>query len=345
MDPAGIYKTTYGQDMAFVRTRTQFGLLTAGLILLFSCPLFLSSSYLGILNQMGCVIIATLGIQILTGYTGLFSIGHAAYFATGAYTAAILMAHFHVPFWIAFIAAGIAAGLVGVVTGAPCLRVKGFYLIMATLAAHFIIIYILNHWASLTGGSEGYKFPDAQLFGLTFNTEGRIFYLVMTTLVIATFAAKNLVRTRMGRAFVAVRDNDIAADILGINVWLVKLKAFFIGCFFAGIAGALWGHWAGRVNPELFPLMDAIWYLGYIIIGGMGSIPGCFFGVITVLGLKELTSRVLPFVDPGLVNIVAPATDILFGLIIILMLIFEPRGLAHRWEILKTWYRNWPLAY
>ncbi|MFC1822373.1 branched-chain amino acid ABC transporter permease [Thermodesulfobacteriota bacterium] len=331
--------------MAVLRTHTQWGILCTTLIVLFCLPLILSAAYLGIINQMGCLIIATLGMQILTGYTGQISLGHAAFFAIGAYTSAILMAEFHIPFFIAFIAAGIAAGLIGVVAGAPGLRVKGFYLVMATFAVHFIVIYTLNHWTSLTGGSEGYKFPHAQIFSLAFNNENRMFYLVMISLVLSTYAAINILRTRLGRAFVAVRDNDLASNVLGVNVWLVKLKAFFVGCFFAGLGGALWGHWAGYITPELFTLMDAIWYLGYIIIGGLGSIPGAYFGVVTVLGLKEIIARALPLLDPSLVNIVAPFTDILFGLVLILMLIFEPRGFVHRWETFKSWYRIWPFAY
>ncbi|MBU2549356.1 MAG: branched-chain amino acid ABC transporter permease [Proteobacteria bacterium] len=345
MDPAGVYKSTYEQDMAVVRTFPQWGVLIAAVILLFCSPLLLPNYLLGLMTQMGCVIIAAFGIQILTGYAGQVSVGHAAFFATGAYSGAILMAQLHFPFLLALVSAGFIAGLVGVIAGAPSLRVKGFYLVMGTLAGHYIIHYVILRWRSLTGGSLGYQFPAASFFGLSINTEVRHFYLVMIVLLIATVAAKNIVRTRMGRAFVAVRDNDLAANVMGINVWLVKFQAFFVGCFFAGVGGALWAHWAGSITPGLFPLMNGIWYLGYIIIGGLGSIVGCFFGVITVMGLMEVLSRVLPAVDPSLTGFVAAGTDVFFGLVIVLMLIFEPRGLAHRWEIFKSWYRIWPLAY
>jgi branched-chain amino acid transport system permease protein len=297
------------------------------------------------MTQIGCVIIATLGIQILTGYAGQVSIGHAAFFATGAYTSAILMKVWALPFWLAFICGGLTAGIIGVVAGASSLRVKGFYLVMSTLATHFIIIYTILRWRTLTGGPIGLKFPKANLLGIEINSEMGIFYIAMVTLVIATVAVKNIVKTRLGRAFVAVRDNEIAANVMGINVWIVKLKAFFIGCFFAGLGGSIWGYWIGYLTPDLFTLMDAIWYMGYIIIGGLGSIAGCFFGVIVIMVLKELLSRILPILDPNLAWIVGPTTDIIFGLLIIFMLIYAPRGIAQRWEIFKSWYRIWPLAY
>lgn len=345
MDPGGVYKTTYEQDFGVIRTRVQWTLLVAGLLVLILGPLWLPGHILGFMTQMACVIIAAFGIQILTGYAGQVSAGHAAFFGAGAYAAAILMNTLHFPFLLALVCAGIVAGLIGVLFGAPSLRVKGFYLVMATLAGHYLIIYTAMRWKSLTGGPLGYDFPTAKVFGFAFNTAIRQYYLVMVVLVLATIAAKNITRTRLGRAFVAVRDNDLSASVMGINVWLVKLQAFFIGCFFAGIGGALWGHWAGNFTPAMFPLMTGIWFLGYIIIGGLSSISGCFFGVITVMGLKELLGRVVPALDPSLAQAVGPAMDILFGLVIILMLIYEPRGLAHRWEIFKVWYRIWPLAY
>ena len=344
MDPAGVYKTTYEQDIAVFRTGLQWVVLVAAILLIFLCPLFVTPNRLGLMTQMGCVIISTLGIQILTGYAGQVSIGHAAFFATGAYTAALLMGEWHVPFWIAFIGGGVGAAIVGLIAGAPSLRVKGFYLVMATLAAHYIVMYVILRWRSLTGGPIGYKFPEATLFGMKLTSEISIYYIAMVALILATYAAKNMVRTRTGRAFVAVRDNDIAANVMGINVWLVKLKAFFIGCFFAGLGGAIWGYWVGHLTVGLFSLMDAIWYLGYIIIGGLGSISGCFFGVITVMMLKEALSGVLPALDPSLAWLVGPSTDIFFGVFIVIMLIYEPRGLAHRWEIFKSWYRLWPLG-
>jgi branched-chain amino acid transport system permease protein len=296
------------------------------------------------MTNIACIIISTLGIQILTGYAGQVSIGHAAFFGTGAYTSAILMGELQFPFYIAFIGGGVAAGIVGLIAGGPSLRVKGFYLVMSTLATHYILFYVIHRWRSLTGGPIGYQFPEASLFGINLRSEISIYYIAIIGLLIATYAATNIVRTKMGRAFIAVRDNDLAANVMGINVWLVKLKAFFIGCFFAGIGGAIWGYWVGHLTVRLFSLMDAIWYLGYIIIGGLGSISGCFFGVTAVFLVREALSRVLPALDPSLAMIVGPSTEIIFGVVIIIMLVVEPRGLSHRWELFKVWYRVWPLA-
>ena len=245
-DPAGVYKTTYQKDFAVLRTKTHWGILLASLFLLFISPTFLPTSILVLMTSMGCIIIATLGIQILNGYAGQVSIGHGAFFATGAYAAAILMVKLHFPFFLAVLSAGIIAGVVGLVVGTPGLRLKGFYIAMSTLAGHAIIIYVIIRWRSLTGGNFGHDFPAGSFLGYSLANERNQFLFVMAVLVLSTYAATNIMRTMTGRAFIAVRDNDLAANVMGINVWVVKLKAFFIGCFFAGIGGALWGHWAGH---------------------------------------------------------------------------------------------------
>ena len=345
MLPAGIRSQDYGQDAAIIRTRLQWVLTIGGIILLFCCSLFMGGSTLGIMTQIGVVIIATLGIQLLTGYCGQISIGHAAFVAVGAYTCAILTGTYHLPFLVSLLCAGIVTGLVGLIFGAPSLRLKGFYLIMSTLAAHFVVMYVIVHWTSMTGGASGYIVPPATIGPIIFDSDQEYFYLAIGFLLICTYLAKNITRTRLGRAFIAIRDNDLAANVMGINVWLVKLEAFFIGCFFAGIAGGLWAHWLGCLSPALFSLMAGIWYLGYIIVGGIGSITGVYFGVLLIMLMKEGLSRLMPLFGAGLIPLIPPLTDIMFGLIIILILILEPRGLYHRWEMFKSYYRLWPLAY
>ena len=340
---AGIFDTNYGQDMAIIRSKMHWALVIASLALLFALPTFIPNTYLSLLSQLFSVIIATLGIQILTGYGGQISIGHSSFVAIGAYTTTILMVQLHFPFWAAIICGGIMSGIVGAIFGCTSLRIKGFYMVMSTLAAQFLIMYFISHW-SLTGGNLGLEVSKVQLFGMELNTPERIFCLSAVALALSTFLAKNITRTRMGRAFVAVRDNDLAAKTLGINVAITKIWCFFTGCFFAGIGGGVWSFWLGWVEPTQFTLLDSLWYLAYIIVGGMGSIAGCFFGAITIMGTKEALSRVLPAVDPTFAIFISPATTIFFGLVIVAMLIFEPRGINHTWETFKNYYRTWPLA-
>jgi len=346
--PCGCYNTTYAKDMAILRTKTHWALLIGGLILLFSIPLWSSAYLLHIINYVGILIIATIGLNILTGYCGQFSIGHAAFIGVGGYTSAILTTNYGFPFLGALICAGLMAGLIGMVFGLPALRVKGFYLIMATLAAQFILVYIFGHWDSMTGGALGFHVVAASIGPLVFLTNRSQFYIIMIVLVLGVYFAQNLSRMQLGRAFVAIRDNDLAAEVMGINLWKYKLIAFFIGCFYAGIAGSLYVHWMRSVIPEHFSLLSSIWYCAYLIIGGMGTGVGPFLGVGLVIGLTELlrmgygaVAGIFPYASVYF----AAGNNMLFGLVLILFLIFEPRGLAHRWGILKTSYRLWPFSY
>ncbi len=350
MLPSGTYNISYSQDMAIVRTRLQWAVLVAFLVALFALPRFASGHVLSILNGIGIMLIAVHGLNILTGYTGQISLGQAAFMAVGAYTSALLTARLHLPFWLALLGAGVSAGAVGLVFGLPSVRIKGFYLAMATLAAQFIIPWMFIHVrADITGGVSGMVVPPASLGGIVFKSQESMYFLVMGVAVAMTFFAKNLVRTRTGRAFVAIRDNDIAAEAMGINLFTYKLLAFFICSFYAGVAGSLWAHWMRAINPDHFTLMDSIWYVGMVIVGGMGSTLGAILGTTFLRLLSELVMTVSPQIGrlfPFLAaNILAALGPMLFGLVIILFLIFEPRGLAHRWEVFKASYRLHPFAH
>jgi len=347
--PSGTLNSSYAQDMAIVRTRLQWILLVAGIILLFCLPLFASSYWLSVLNIIGISVIAVLGLNMLSGYCGQISLGHAAFIAVGAYTSAILTTRFALPFWIALPCAGLATGVVGLIFGLPSLRIKGFYIAMATLAAQFVIIYIAAHWRSVTGGTDGMVVPPPRIGNLILNSEGSMFIVIMSIAVMMTFFAKNLARSRIGRAWVAVRDNDIAAEVMGINLFKYKLLAFFVASVYAGIAGSLWAHYMRAINPEHFPLMQSIWYLGMVIIGGLGSIAGAVFGAVFMTLLEQLVIGVGPAIGsifPSFATVTSLAfSSMVFGLVIALFLIFEPRGLAHRWELFKAGYRFWPYSY
>ena len=347
--PCGTRNYTYAEDMAIMRTKTHWGLFVGFLILLFTAPLYFGNYWLGVFNLIGITLIAALGLNILVGYCGQLSIGHAGFIAVGAYTAAILTNRFELPFLVGLPAAGLAAGTIGLIFGLPSVRVKGFYLAITTIAAQFIIIWVINHW-SLTGGFVGIKVPYASIGDFVFRSEVSQFYLIMIIAALCTFFAKNLARTKIGRAFIAIRDNDLAAEVMGINLLYYKLLAFFIGCFLAGIAGALLAHWVGFMNAEQFSLTESILYIGMIIIGGLGTTVGPIFGVVFIRILQQmLTIEVVPWLEGTFTmfpsGFATGVTPMMFGLVIILFLILEPRGLAHRWSLFKAAYRLWPFSY
>jgi len=346
--PCGTHNYTYAQDMAIMRTKTHWALLIGLLVLVFTAPLYWGDYWLSVANLIGITIIAAIGLNILLGYCGQLSIGHAGFIAVGAYTAAVLTNRLELPFLVGLISAGLMAGFIGLFFGISSLKVKGFYLCIATIAAQFIIIWVINH-LEITGGFVGIAVPYASIAGFTFKSEASQFYLIMVIVVICTFFALNLARTRIGRAFVAIRDNDLAAEVMGVNLFYYKLLAFFIGCFLAGIAGSLLAHWIGFMNTEQFSLMESILYIGMIIIGGLGTTLGPILGVIVIRLLQQGMMFVAPTIEAAFPALPAGfATGIapmLFGVIFILFLILEPRGLAHRWTLFKSAYRLWPFSY
>jgi branched-chain amino acid transport system permease protein len=347
--PCGIRNYNYAQDMAIVRTRTQWGLLIGFLVIVFTAPLYLSNYWLSVFGLIGITLIAATGLNILVGYCGQLSIGHAGFIAVGAYTSAVLTNRFEMPFLVGLISAGLLSGLIGLVFGLPSVRVKGFYLAITTIAAQFIIIWVINHWG-ITGGFYGITVPYASIGGLVFRSKSSQFYLIIIIAVLGVFLAKNLARTKVGRAFIAVRDNDLAAEVMGVNLLYYKLLAFFIGCFFAGIAGSLLAHWAGSLSTEIFSFPESILYVGMIIIGGLGTTLGPILGVVFIRLLQQfLTVNLVPFLESSFTMLPAGfasgVTPMLFGLVIILFLVLEPRGLAHRWALFKAEYRLWPFSY
>jgi branched-chain amino acid transport system permease protein len=346
--PCGVRNYSYAEDMAIVRTKTQWGLLIAFLILLFCVPLFVGNYWLSVANQIGITLIAAIGLNILVGYCGQLSIGHAGFIAVGAYVSAILSTKLGLPFPVAIISSGLMAGAIGLIFGMPSVRVKGFYLAITTIAAQFIILWVLRQWSSVTGGSNGITVPYADIGGFLFNTQGRQYYLIIGIAVLCVLFSKNVARTRVGRAFIAIRDNDLAAEVMGVNLFFYKLLAFFMGCFLAGIAGSLMAYWTGSINTDNFQFSESILYIGMIIVGGLGTTLGPILGVVFIrlLGVGVLLlTPLLQSTFPHFNTAVAGIAPMLFGLVIVLFLIFEPRGLAHRWGLFKASYRLWPFSY
>ena len=360
--PCGTRNYDYARDMAIVRTKTQWLLLIVFLVLLFTAPFYAGSYWLGVLNLIGITLVAATGLNILTGYCGQLSIGHVGFMAVGSYTTAILMSKLGVPFLAALPCSGLTAGLIGIIFGIPSVRIKGFYLAITTIAAQIIIIWVINHWSSLTGGFTGINVPRdpvldsiQAIFGplfqalhISYKDEINHFYLIITITVLCVLIAKNITRGKVGRAFIAVRDNDLAAEVMGINILHYKLLAFFIGCFFAGLAGSMFAHWIGHLNAENFTIPDSILYIGMIIIGGLGTTIGPIMGVFTIrllqqgiLFISPVLEKTFPALPAGFTSGIGPMA---FGLVIILFLILEPRGLAHRWTLFKASYRLWPFS-
>lgn len=341
--PSGTFAQNYAQDMALLRTKTHWFFLAVLLVFLFTIPQWASASLLTLATIIGINVIAAHGLNILTGNCGLVSLGHSGFMMVGGYTMAILCYTVGLPFWAALPISGLIAGIVGTVFGLPSLRIKGFYLIMATVAAYFIIHWMVLQFRKYTGGTEGLPVPAADLFGWSLRPKENYFYVVMVLAVLATILAKNILRTRAGRAFVAIRDNDLAAEVMGVNLFTYKLRAFFIGNVFAGIAGALSVQYYSFANVEQFPFFDSVWLLGMLIVGGMGSVSGAIYGVIVIKLLQQLAIKL----GPTLSDLANPQTAtglslILPSLAIILFLIFAPRGIAHMWERLRSYYQTWP---
>ena len=348
--PCGTFDETYSQDMDPIRTPSRWAMLILLLILLFAFfPMIASDYALGIMNLIGITVIAMMGLNILTGYCGLISIGHAAFIAVGAYTSGILSHHLAWPFWAMFPSAVLVSGLVGLIVGLPALRIKGFYIAISTLAFHYVVIWLILHGGGLTKGVWGLPCNTASLFGMAFNSERKMYFLIMLLALLGVVVAFNLTRTKYGRAMVAVRDNDIAAEFTGLNVFRVKALAFMICSMYAGAAGRLLAHYVGMMTVEQFPLIDSIWYLGMLIVGGTGSITGAIFAAFAFRMLGQVVIFLAPMLGAAIpalsTSSVAGFTQMLFGVVIILFLVLEPRGLNHRWQIILSSFRLWPFPH
>jgi len=348
--PCGIFDKNYFQAKELFRTPLRKGLLALLMVGMVALPYLVGDYGLSILTLICAFTIGMLGLQIITGYCGQISIGHAAFMGVGMYTVGILQKQFGLSFWFCLPLAGLVPMGIGMLFGIPALRMKGLYLAFATLAAHFVIVYVISNWRSVTNGTDGMwmKRPGSFL-GIDFQSDRNYYFLVLTITALMTYLAKNLTRTRLGRAFVAVRDNDIAAEVMGINIAQTKILAFGIGCFFAGIAGALGGAYYEYVNVEWFGFDDSIWFLGFLVVGGFGSIFGAIAGATVWKVLDELTTLVTPLAETFLGGAAFYASAafalVFYSLIIIIFLVFEPRGIAHRWEIVKRSYRLHPFPY
>lgn len=374
--PSGVFDTSYKQDIAINRTRTDKIISNGLFLLLLLVPVLAANNIIfttanvGLINRIAIAVIAVQGLNILVGYTGQISLGHAAFMAVGAYSTALMSRGFEVPlaegvvfafpalpFWLVIPLAALFTGAVGLLFGLPSLRVKGFYLAMATLAAQFIIPWVLRYpLAPYTNGNRPLEVPVPEIFGLRLSSSSEIFYLIIPIAVLMMLIARNISRTRTGRAFISIRDNDLAAELLGINVFVYKLQAFFLSALYAGVAGSLIALDTNSISLDSFTITQSIEYLAMLIVGGAGYPLAPLFGAGFIVFLNQnfilqtlipwansFLPTVLPFLDP--VNIFASLQSFIFGLVLVAFLIIEPRGLAHRWEILKISWKIRPYSY
>jgi branched-chain amino acid transport system permease protein len=350
---SGVFKTSYAADMAlYPLPIARWAVAAIAGLFIVLVPLTWGAYPISVLNLVLIAIVGALGLNILVGYSGQISIGTGAFMSVGAYTAANLITHLHVPFWIAVPAGGLMSALIGTIVGIPSLRIKGIYLAIATLAAQLIIEWTINHVQWISGGVQAsITIPRPSVFGVRLVSERQIYGFLMFFVVIAIVVTLNLVRSRIGRAFVAIRDQDIAAEIIGINIFKYKLYAFAISSFFAGVTGVLESYYLGIANYEQFQIDVSIDYLAMVIIGGLGSVLGSVLGaifvtllpIVTRLFLEQFGGLLFPGAD--LLNVIPNLRLVIFGGLIIFFLVVEPDGLNRLWRNIRNYFRVWPFSY
>lgn len=348
MHYCGDFRTSYEKDVEILQTPFIKVSMTLFLVFLLVVPYLIKGEYMWILLQILIATIGAVGINILTGFTGQISLGQGAFLGVGAYTSAYVTAKMGLSFWVGVPAAGIVTALCGMVFGIPSLRLKGLYLAIATLASQFILEWIFVRWEPVTGGSYGITIPRPEIAGFTFDTDRSYYYIVLVIAVVMILFASNLMRTKTGRAFMAVRDHYISAEIMGISLFKYRLLSFGISSFYAGVAGALFGHSLKFVTSEQFNIEVSVVYLAMIIIGGLGSIIGSIYGAVFMILLPKLLSAFTEMIGadfPSIARLAIAFEHGIFGLIIVLFLIFEPDGLAHRWKMIKAYWKLYPFSY
>jgi len=346
---------SYREDERIFRTR--FKRAWFAIFLVFMAVMFLGSGFgIGaneyhyfIMNWILINLIAASGLQLLVGFTGLLSLGHAAFMGVGAYTSALLMTNVGCPSILSVVLAGVVASIFGIIVGIPSLRIKGFYLMVATLAFQFVIEYAIIHWDSVTRGIRGFELPTPYVFGISLQEQRSYFVLLFAFVLVLVWGAKNLTRSKIGRALIAIRDNDVSAEIIGISIFRYKLLSFAISAFYAGVAGALFATFMRSAVPEDYMFTNSILLLAMVLVGGLGRIVGTVFGVVFVTLIPVLLDLIVSYIanvyDPNFTMYLAPMKEFVFGGLIILFIIFEPEGLVGIWIRLRDYFKIWPLPY
>jgi len=360
--PCGDYHQNYSQDQAWFQTKFIKGkMVLLALCLFVFIPLVADNYVLSVCNTIGYTILGALGVQLLIGFCGQVTLGHAAFIAVGAYTSTLLILEFPWPKFLmdlglaypfSIIIAGLVAGIWSVLFGLPSAKVKGFYLILTTMAAQFITVdFIITQYVAQIGGrGQAFSLPPGtiKIGPWIIDNDLKVYFMMIVLVIICVIGLANLLRSRAGRAWVAIRDNDISAEVMGINVFKYKLLAFFVAGFIGGIAGAVWISNLAAISPEHFPWFWSLWLVGVILIGGVGSIHGTIFGsIFMVVVIEGLQLAILPLADtyPKLLMDFLFIKEAAFGLAICAFMIFEPNGLAYRWWQIKNYFNLWPFSY
>jgi len=344
---SGYYKTTYESDMALVETRGRWACLVALFVFSALIPFAASAFILDLANQVLLALVGSIALMLLTGYAGQISLGHAGLIAAGAFTTAILYKELGAPIWITLPASAVTGAVLGFIFGLPSLRLKGLYLALSTLALHFIVTYLGSEYETNRGFATG-VIIDAPQIGPFVILDPRIWYFVLLGIdILLIVFSLNLIRSRTGRAWMAIRDRDVAAEALGIKLSAYKLSAFVISSVITSVAGCLFAYYRGFVSVEAFSLLMTIEYVAMVIIGGLGSMLGAVLGTIFVV--------ILPYAIEGTVELFHVPTRFTtyifsinhaaFGLIMIIFLVMEPNGLVGVWNRIKNYFILWPFKH
>lgn len=336
-----VFKTSYRQDVDLFKhggQRFWYGLLAVAVLL---APFLLDDFYVGELALVFIYSIAGIGLMLLIGYTGLVSLGHAAFLAIGAYAYAYLLSEGW-PSPLALIAASLLTAVTGAIVGLPAMRMTGIYLAIATLAFAIIVEQVIAHWESVTGGYRGMLVLPAQAFGLDLSDGRPFYYLCLAIMTACLLAALNILRSPTGRAMIGIRDSEISAQSVGIDLARTKSIAFAISAGFTGLAGGLFAHKIGYLAPDAFTLLVSIQLLLMVVVGGLGSMHGVFYGAIFI-GLLPQGIAIMRDMLPPMIGQLPGLEPGIFGLILVLFLIYEPLGIYGRWRKIRQFFEEFPL--
>lgn len=347
MLPSGIHFKDHREELRFLRTGPQRAAMALLLVALAVFPFVASTYLIGVAITIAITMVAVAGLQITIGMAGLLNLGQSAFVGVGAFTAAALYANYGVPMLLAIAAGGLASGIVSILFSLPAIRIKGLYLALTTIAAQVVFpIVVLRLPPAWFGGSAGIGIDEVQMFGIALTTPAAFYGVAVAVALLMLAIAFNLQRSHVGLTFRSIRDNDIASSVLGVELGRTKILAFFAGAVFAGVAGGLYAFYIRYVTTDQFTIWLSIWYVGMLIVGGLGSPLGAILGTVAVSLLQEAIhaggNRMMSAMPQVSGGVIFSVTNVVLGAAIIYMLIREPHGLGHRWNVLKAAYRIWP---